>query len=605
MKWFEIAMKTDEGFERNFFMPSEDREKYQNRYKGQEDVYFSVFDYEFDERPSSDSDFENAPKHGDLYFDLDSIDPAEAEKQANQLIEWFISSGVYLPHISKAFSGAKGYHVIVPKEYISNPAPENTHLLYKQIAISLADELKLDTLDTKVYDARRVLRIPNSVNSKTGKLKEMVDEAIPISDPDNIKQITLPEFLHPVEKREPVDMCLSGSSGIKQPLEPFFIRMLEQKPEEGERNNHAYTCSLYLKDHGYSPQEAYNLINESPTTLDRRELQTAVQSAYSGNKHFGMKDNTVAHSALTADERIKYNVDDLSTMLVPWGEVMNSTRGQIERFRKQELLTYGLQSIDNYLGMISSGELITVGGVSGIGKSEFVWNIAKQNARLGVPVAFIGIEMSPEMYTMRMLKNKMGVDGSKFKTLDFDDEERKSLEKNMTELEEQKLPIYFFNPKYQLDVNKLDELVKLATERFGIKLWIIDHLHYFPNTQGGGGEQTTAVSHIVTSIKQMTLKYDVPIVLVSHYRKLAYGTKPSLNSFKDSIAIPQVSDTVIALDRDLTSQDLSWQRRVEVSILKSRYGMASATFYADFDPTSGDYKPLEGFQYGLSGTRFD
>lgn len=605
MRYFEIAAKEEEGFVRNLFRPVEEKPAVIGFYQGWEDAYLSVYDYEFDVPPTADSDFDNAPKYGDLYFDLDSEDIELAAEESTKLIGYFVGKGVKEQHIKEYFSGAKGYHVLIPSEYIMNPTPTLTHILYKQIATALKNELSLSTLDTKVYDARRVFRIPGSVNSKTGMQKIKVKDFSPISEP--VEPIVLPSaYIPEVEKVEPMKKQEKDWVNVKQPLESFILRMINSAPPEGERNNHAYTCALYLKDHGYAADEAYALLDNSPTTLPRRELQAVVQSAYRGDKHFGMKDNELVHSMLTPEERVTYNVDDATVLLVPWKQVMNNTKEQIEKFRKRELLSYGISSLDNYLGMISAGELVTVGGVSGIGKSEFVWNIAKANARAGIPVAFIGIEMSPEMYTMRMLKNKMGVDGSKFKTLDFSEDERRLLEENLKQLEEEKLPIYFFNPKYQIDVAKLDKLVEVATKKYGIKLWVIDHLHYFP-ASSADGDSHQVISHIVTSIKQMTLKYDVPIVLVSHYRKLQYGTKASLNSFKDSIAIPQVSDTVIALDRSLTSEDLAWQRRVEVSVLKSRYGMASATFYVDFNPSTGTYIPTEGFHYGLgtADTKFD
>ena len=605
-----MALGDEQGFKRNMFLPAEEKQDTLEEFRlnpnlSESDIYVSVYEYEFDEEPNSQSDFLSAPKHGDFYVDLDGKTPAHAEVDARKLINQLVLLGVKQSHIQFYFSGGKGYHLVLPEEYFEIKDRTQLHKNYRAFAEFLKTNGVYDSLDLVVYDARRVLRLNDTYNRKGKQNKELLEgEELSMSDRMAIKPV-FTWFLEPEDLTpKPVLSNDYETSSYKKPIEPFMLRLINSEPENGKRNNTCYTIALYLKDHGYTRDEALNILLSSPNSSPVEKKESAIDSAYDGDKHFGLTNNEIVHESMTQDEKIQFNVDDITNLLVPWKEVMETTRSQIDKFQKKELLSYGIDKLDNYLGMIQPTELVVVGGVSGIGKSEFVWNAAKANCLAGLPVAFIGLEMAPAQYTLRLLRNKVGVEASKFKTMTLTDDEKEKLEVSLTDMENQKLPMYFFNPKFKLSVERLDKLIKEATQKFGIRLWVIDHLHHFPSFNPRD-DQTADIAGIVTAIKQMTLKYDIPIILVSHYRKITSGASPSLNSFKDSISIVQVADSVLSLNRNLITEDIAIQRRLDVSVLKSRYGMASCTFSLDFNPMNGSYKASEDFRFGLKGTLFD
>lgn len=603
--FFEVGAAFSEGFSRNLFYPSSERLNVENsaRESKQEDFYTTVYDYLCEGLPDKDTDLTSLPKRGDFYMDFDKSPDKHYMNdilvEVSAVKQYFISQGVHPDSIQTYDSGNKGYHLIIPKEYFTVPDATKLHESYKILATELRYKLALEYLDGQIYDARRLFRVSGTINKKGNRLKTLLDGADDIIwDVTPIIQLKLKENKQVTVKSD------YHSGNIKQPIEPFMLRLLNSEPEEGTRNNTAYTIALYLKDKGYSQDEVLTIFLNSKIMLEQRELASITRSAFTSAKHFGLTDNEIAKGIMTEDEKFKFNLEDINNLLVPWNQVLANTKQYIEKFEKGQMLSYGIEPIDNYLGMIINTELVVVGGVSGIGKSEFVWNIAKANAKAGIPVAFVGLEMTPETYAMRYIRNRVGLDPAKFKMMDLSEADRTKVDATILEMQGEDQPIYFFNPKYRLDVQKLDKLMGEATGKFGIKLWIVDHLHYFP-ASSNKDTMTAEISAIVQGIKNMTLKYDLPIVLVAHYRKLISGTSPSLNSFKDTITIPQVADTVIALSRDLTSSQLAVQKRVEISVLKARYGMPSAHFYADFNPLNGCYTPSPDVVYGLSGTSFD
>lgn len=117
---------------------------------------------------------------GDLVFDLDMPGFLESDAAFKALQEELAALdrilteclGIPKEAISCEFSGAKGFHVIIAgsiRLFAKNQPAE-----YKKIAMALKHWCP--SLDTSIYDERRLLRIRNSINSKTG----LYDIAVPL-----------------------------------------------------------------------------------------------------------------------------------------------------------------------------------------------------------------------------------------------------------------------------------------------------------------------------------------------------------------------------------------------------------------------------------------
>lgn len=128
-----------------------------------------------------------------LIFDIDSDNLEEARKQAITLIEAIkdlvceyrgpnkplkkhkISLGI-------VFSGSKGFHVYVP---VGVQAPE-LPAFFKKIATVIKYRYSLNCLDTKIYDPERVIRVPGTVNHKSGELCCVISEKLLRSSVEDI-----------------------------------------------------------------------------------------------------------------------------------------------------------------------------------------------------------------------------------------------------------------------------------------------------------------------------------------------------------------------------------------------------------------------------------
>lgn len=223
----------------------------------------------------------------------------------------------------------------------------------------------------------------------------------------------------------------------------------------------------------------------------------------------------------------------------------------LERLNNPELfdgIPTGYKNLDSIIGGVADEELVVVGGATGRGKSQFVQCILMNQVLNNVPLLFFTLEMSQIETTirfMRMVKSKAGGD---------------------TELLKQ-LPIFFYAGDI-VSLKVLDEAIRQGVEQ-GIKLVAIDHLHFFSRSQNESA--ATEISYLMREIKLMARRHKIPIILVSHIRKLNNATAmPELDDLKDSASIAQDADTVIMINRNMDSPNIHEQNTMRAKIAKNR-----------------------------------
>lgn len=233
----------------------------------------------------------------------------------------------------------------------------------------------------------------------------------------------------------------------------------------------------------------------------------------------------------------------------------------LERLQNPELfdgVPTGYKDLDNTIGGFAEEELIVVGGATGRGKSQFVQCIMMNQVLQNNPILFVTLEMSQIETTirfMRMIKSKC------------DSEILPDL------------PIYFYAGN-TINLKILDEAIRQGKEQ-GIKIVFIDHLHFFSRMVENSAQE---IGLITREIKLMARKYKLPIVLVSHIRKLTTASSmPELDDLKDSSAIAQDADTVIMINRDMNSVDEHKQRTIIARISKNRRTgkLGNTAYYLD------------------------
>lgn len=272
------------------------------------DLFTSVFRY-----PSTDPYI--GPVIGGLVFDLDDPkDPERARKEAVKLIEFLKNDlGIREDSIDVAFSGSKGFSIVVNRRVFGFEPSETLPLIHKSMAKEILETLSLDTLDSKIYERRRLWRVPDTRNSRSMRYKvRLTPQELEGLDFDKIWQIALqprPQVPKPgttgvihrlserarafyLKHKAEVEKELSNKpiafapTDFKGAIPICLASILNEGVDEGQRNASAFALSVFFAGARDSEQAIkarllkWNRLNRPP--LEDREIERTVESAIQG-----------------------------------------------------------------------------------------------------------------------------------------------------------------------------------------------------------------------------------------------------------------------------------------------------------------------------------
>ena len=294
-------------FRRNIFGEQND-ENIINSFES--DTYCTIYKYD---NENIDSCNFIAP----LYLDLD-ID--NIEEDYNKLIrdlKILIHKLVTEFHVEQNdiqiyFSGSKGFHLIISENIFGFEPGRTLNKDLKKVAVYLKAYTLTKCIDTKIYDYKRLFRINNTINSKTGlyKVRILYNDLINMSYDELIDYASKPKdiesddylyndkasesFTNLIEKlnkrdREKINIQVAKEYIRKKELLPCVKYILQNGSPNGQRNNSTIALANSLFQVGYNQDEVIEIIttwnetkNEEP--LPDREIRTTIKSAYNNSK---------------------------------------------------------------------------------------------------------------------------------------------------------------------------------------------------------------------------------------------------------------------------------------------------------------------------------
>ncbi|WP_278683128.1 replicative DNA helicase [Paraclostridium bifermentans] len=211
-----------------------------------------------------------------------------------------------------------------------------------------------------------------------------------------------------------------------------------------------------------------------------------------------------------------------------------------------------LYNLDEALGDLQRGRLITIFARSGVGKSTFAIQMALNLALNKHKVIYASGEMS-----RREVFNKIMASHFNINYFDLN-------KKNISEDTKNKISSFSsvlinscFHITNETDINKLFSEIKLYKLKFGLDIVFIDYVNkYIRNSKGL--TLTEKIGQVTSQLKDLALKENICIVMLAQAnRKVdnngneAITDKLSSSDIQDSARIEQDSDQIIALYRNL------------------------------------------------------
>lgn len=185
-------------------------------------------------------------------------------------------------------------------------------------------------------------------------------------------------------------------------------------------------------------------------------------------------------------------------------------------------ISTGYKHMDELMGSFLPGELFTIGGDTGHGKSLLAMNIAMNVYQAQQkPVLMVNLELTRAQAVERFYFMSENHDYAGIMV--------------------QRSPAV----RYQ-DI----DVLMLKAKEAGCVLVIIDHLHFFSRT---AKDTVAELSRIMKHFKECAVEHNLPVILLSHVTptrimgadgKVKKELKPGLHNFKGSSSIEQDSDMV-------------------------------------------------------------
>lgn len=275
------------------------------------DTYCSAYLY-------NSSKIDEAELYGNLYLDFDDVNNLDnAREDVIHTLSFFkIVYDIPYDQTKIYFSGNKGFHLIIPKEILGIEPNKNLNGIFKTIAEQVNTFSSHKTVDLKIYDNKRLFRLPNSIHGQTGLYKIILtpDELFNLSESEiknlarNPRTMTLPikSVVNPTAHNQYLKAIKSYEDNAKEILKrgkgfrykktlnivPQCIKnILENGAEEGSRNVTIACLTSFYKQTGKTLDEITEIIsdwnskNKKPTP--DREMRTTVKSIFYSNKTYG------------------------------------------------------------------------------------------------------------------------------------------------------------------------------------------------------------------------------------------------------------------------------------------------------------------------------
>ena len=179
-----------------------------------------------------------------------------------------------------------------------------------------------------------------------------------------------------------------------------------------------------------------------------------------------------------------------------------------------------------------------------MGKTSFVLSLAR-NAALdfGKPVALFSLEMSSVQLTMRIISAEAGIEGSKLRNGQLEDDEWKRLAVAAEKIASAKIII---DDTPALNIYELRAKCRRMKMQSDIQMIIIDYLQLMQGSGDGNREQE--VSMISRSLKGLAKELEVPVIALSQLNRSVEtrggSKKPLLSDLRESGSIEQDADIV-------------------------------------------------------------
>ncbi len=239
-------------------------------------------------------------------------------------------------------------------------------------------------------------------------------------------------------------------------------------------------------------------------------------------------------------------------------------------------ISSGFSKLDKSLSGFQKGKLYIIAARTSVGKSSFALNILLEASKNDS----ISLLFSLEENWFEIYKKLTSINSE----IDGRDLENGKISSHKEKLEESSIVIiglgfYYYNSMVAT-IEDIKRYVKETKYKYGLDLVVVDYIQLVTSSEGDNREQK--VASVARGLKEIASENEVAVIGLSQFnRNVKDNKKPNLVDLRESGAIEQDADVVIALSRLGEYDHINNYCKIEVSILKNRSG-SLGRFKLDF-----------------------
>ena len=276
--------------------------------------------------------------------------------------------------------------------------------------------------------------------------------------------------------------------------------------------------------------------------------------------------------------------------------VINVSEKAVEykKREKKKSVPYPYEGLNEKLYGLRQGELVTLTGGTGLGKSSVTRElehhlIKNTNDNIGVIAleedwrrtidGILSIEANARLYIDQVREQFTEEQIDKFFEILYDGENKNR--------------VWIHAHFGTNDIEEIFSKLRFMIISCDCKWVVIDHLHMLV-TAVTEGDERRAIDNIMTRLRSIVEETGAGVILVSHLRRTSSdkghenGIEVSLSHLRGSQSIAQLSDCVIALERNQQADDAQEANTTRLRVLKSRYtGDVGVACYLKYNGETG------------------
>lgn len=238
-------------------------------------------------------------------------------------------------------------------------------------------------------------------------------------------------------------------------------------------------------------------------------------------------------------------------------------------------LPTGFVMLDRVLGGLRRGDMILVGGATGMGKTAFALNVVGNIAKLlNRRVGIFSLEMSDEQLVSRLLSAESAVDGTRIINGWLEDEDWSILLAAANNLQQRGI---FIDDTPSISVAELRSKARRMVAEQGVEVILIDYLQLMSSpSEARGQNREQQVAAISRNLKGLARELNVPLIILAQINQEVdqrNDKRPMMGDIRESKAPGHDADIALFVYREEYYDDSTDKQNIaDILVRKNRHG---------------------------------